>query len=169
MMNNNLQKAIDNLQIHDVYLRGVTARCKDDFDPKYDSNNESLTVQLMHYVRQSIVVKFDENDSTLLRVFIETGARWIDEKIEDENESILASIEAEYIAEYSMAELLEKACIDEFSLKNASYHVWPYWREFLSNHCDRMHLPKVVVPAVQLAHNRHNGAVPEKNGEVSSD
>jgi len=169
MINNDLQKAIDNLQIHDVYLRGVTSRCKDDFDPKYDSNNESLAVQLKHFVRQSTVVKFDDNDTTLLRVFIETGARWIDEKVDDENESIFASVEAVFIAEYSMAELLEKACIDEFSLKNSSYHVWPYWRELLSNHCDRMHLPKVVVPAVQLAQNRHNGAVSEIDDEVSSD
>jgi len=65
-------------------------------------------------------------------------------------------IEAEFIAEYQMTDTtLEQSCIDEFSLKNVSYHIWPYWRELLGNQCARMYLPKLILPTVQLAHNRH--------------
>lgn len=153
MITSELQKAIDNLQIQDVYLRNVVARCIGDFDPKYYENLESLSVQIKHHVKEAFVVKL-EDEVHLLRVYVDLGARWVDESIEVEADSILALVEAEFVAEYSMKEMLEKACIDEFSLKNVSYHVWPYWREFLSSQCERMHLPKVMLPAVQLAHNR---------------
>lgn len=79
----------------------------------------------------------------------------MDEKAQDEANSVKALIEAEFIAEYTMKQTLGKASLDEFSLKNVSYHVWPYWRELISSQCDRMHLPRAVLPTVQLAHNRH--------------
>lgn len=154
MISVELQKAIDNLQIQDVYLRDLVARCEGDFDPKYNADFESLLMQSKHHVKQSVVVELDSQEK-LLRVFIEFGARWVDENIQDDINAVKVLIEAEFIAEYSMKEMLEKTSIDEFSLKNASYHIWPYWRELLSSQCDRMHLPRAVLPMVQLAHNRH--------------
>ena len=62
-------------------------------------------------------------------------------------------IEAEFVAEYAMGEQLEKDCLDEFALRNASYHVWPYWRELLMSQCTRMHLPRLVMPTTQVAQN----------------
>ncbi len=162
------QKAIDHLQIQDVYLRSVLSRCEGDFDPKYHSKTETLTVQLKHQVRQSTVVELD-NDGRLLRVFIDLGVRWIDERIEDQADTVMALIEAEYIAEYAMTEMLEKTCIDEFSLKNASFHVWPYWRELLSSQCDRMRLPKVMLPTMQLAGNRNNHEPEVHKNEISDE
>lgn len=152
MISDNLQKAIDTLHIQDVYLRGMTSRCDDDVIPKYISNLDDLAIQLKHHVKESTVVEL-EKDSYLLLVSIDVGARWVNENEKDNSDSVIVQIEAEYIAEYAMNEELEKACIDEFSLKNASFHVWPYWRELLSNQCDRMRLPKVTVPTVQFASN----------------
>ena len=154
MMNAALQKAIDNLHIHDVYMRDSVAHCFGEFDAKYDSGIESLAVQFKYNVKRSQVVEFDRQNR-LLRVFVETGARWLDEKIQDEADAIKAIVEAEYVAEYQIMSNLETECIEEFCLKNVSYHVWPYWREFLTSQCTRMHLPRVVLPTVQLAHNRH--------------
>ena len=154
MISPELQKAIDNLQIQDVYLRDLVSRCKDNFDPKYDAELDSLVIQTKHYVKQSIVVELDDKKN-LLRVFVELGARWVDEKNQDDSTSIKVSIEAEFVAEYAMKEMLEKSSIDEFSLMNVSYHVWPYWRELLSSQCDRMHLARAILPIIQLAHNRH--------------
>lgn len=155
MISAELQKAIDNLQIQDVYLRDLVSRCEGDFDPKYDADLESLVIQTKHHVKQSMVVELDDQKN-LLRVFVDLGARWVDEKSQDDPGSIKVSIEAEFVAEYAMKEMLEKVCIDEFSLRNVSYHVWPYWRELLSNQCDRMHLARAILPIVQLAHNRHS-------------
>jgi len=157
MISADLQRAIDSLKIQDVYVRDQVASCLGDFDPKYAADISKLTIQQMHLVRQSNVAELGD-DARLLRVFIRLGARWVDPEEENEEPSIQALIEAEFIAEYLMTEKLDQACIDEFSLKNASYHVWPYWRELLSSQCARMHLPRLILPTIQLAHNRHQEA-----------
>ncbi|MET0008711.1 MAG: preprotein translocase subunit SecB [Candidatus Thiodiazotropha sp. 6PLUC9] len=157
MISAGLQKAIDNLNIQDVYVRDQVASCMGDFDPKYSAEIERLTIQQMHLVKQANVAVLDD-EGQLLRVFIRLGARWVDPEEKKEKLAVRAVIEAEFIAEYQMTATLEQACIDEFSLKNASYHIWPYWRELLSNQCARMHLPRLILPAVQLAHNRHQEA-----------
>ncbi|ADL54767.1 hypothetical protein [Gallionella capsiferriformans] len=154
MKNAKLQKAIDTLQIQDVYLRDCLSRCVGDFDPKYCDDYSQLTVQYLHVVKQSVVME-REGDGRLLRVFVDTGARWVDLTESDEECSVRAMIEASFVAEYRVTGELDQTCIDEFSLKNASYHIWPYWRELLTNQCTRMHLPRLMLPAVQLAHNRH--------------
>lgn len=156
-MNANLQKAIDTLQIHDVYLRSSVSQCVNGFDPKYDQDIDKLVTQTKHGVKQFQLAQIDESQ-WLLRVFIELGARLVDPSIEQEDESVRAFIETEYVAEYTADEALEQACIDEYALKNASYHVWPYWREFLMSQCTRMHLPRLVLPTVQFANNRHQSA-----------
>lgn len=148
-----LQKAIDNLQIQDVYLRDLLAHCQTGFDPKYHANDESLVIQTKHYVKQSLLLIVD--DQQMLQVFIELGARWVDENDQDEAKAVKVLVEAEFVAEYLLKGALETESIDEFSLVNASYHIWPYWRELLSNQCARMRLPCVTIPTIQLAHNRH--------------
>jgi len=149
-----LQKAIDNLEIQDVYVRDQVASFFGDFDPKYAEDIDSLNVQQMHIVRKSEAAEIDDGTLTL-RVFIRLGARWIDPTIEEDDASVRALIEAEFVAEYRMKKILEEECINQFCLKNVSYHIWPYWRELLSNQCMRMYLPKLMLPVVQLAHNRH--------------
>lgn len=148
-----LQKAIDSLQIQDVYLRDLLAHCQPGFDPKYHANDEGLVIQTKHYVKQSLLLTVD--DQQMLQVFIELGARWVDEQEQDEDKSVKVLIEAEYVAEYSLKDVLDEESVNEFSLKNASYHIWPYWRELLSSQCARMRLPCVTIPTIQLAHNRH--------------
>lgn len=153
MSNADLQKAIDNLSITDVYLRHTLATCSEGFEPKYFGDFDSLSLQSMHNVAKSMVVEID-HEQRLLRIFIQLGLRWVDEKIDDPVDQVKAIIEAEYVAEYAIKETLEQNCIDEFAQRNASVHVWPYWRELLSNHCLRMELPKVVAPTMQLPHHR---------------
>lgn len=142
-----LQKAIENLVIQDVYQKTASAFCNEDFDPKSYSEMEHLHVQQMHVVLKSETVQIEGNGK-LLRVSIRLGARWV---VPGEAEpDIKATIESDFIAEYQIKTGLEQECIDAFSLKNASYHVWPYWREYLSSQCERMRLPRVVLPTVQF-------------------
>lgn len=160
MISADLQKAIDGLKIEDVYLRGAFAHCSDDFDPKYAPDLAALTVQQMHAVKQSTLVEV-EGEGRLLRVFMVLGTRWIEPLREAEDPKVLAVIEAEFVAEYRLQTELAQSCIDEFALKNASYHVWTYWREYLASQCERMRLPRLVLPAVQLPHHRHNDPAAE--------
>ena len=57
------------------------------------------------------------------------------------------------VAEYQMDGNPGAEALKVFALKNASYHIWPFWREYLSSLCLRMNLPKVVLPIRQLASN----------------
>lgn len=144
-----LQQAIESLHIADVYLKATRAQSQDEFDPKFFDAQTELQVQQMHVVRRSEVIQI-EGDGQLLRVYIRLGARWIMPREGDEPE-VKAFVEGDYIAEYQMVVPLEQAAIDEFALKNASYHVWPYWREFLSSQCERLRLPRVVLPTIQFS------------------
>ena len=144
-----LQRAIENLVIQDVYQKTTRAFCNEDFDPKSYSEMEQLHVQQMHVVLKSETVQI-EDDSELLRVSIRLGARWVIPAESEDEPDIKATIECDFIAEYQIKTGLEQECIDEFSLKNASYHVWPYWREYLSSQTERMRLPRVVLPTVQF-------------------
>lgn len=143
-----LQLAIETLHINDVYLKFTRAQCIDDFAPKFADVQTELQVQQLHAVRRSEVIQV-EGDGQLLRVYIRLGTRWIMPREGDDPE-VKAFVEADFIAEYRMAAPLEPASIDEFALKNASYHVWPYWREFLTSQCERLRLPRVVLPTTQF-------------------
>lgn len=109
---------------------------------------------MKHLINRSEKVELGSEEH-LLRVFVELGARWVDKSDSGENSSVQAYVEANFVAEYKMKNDLGQECIDEFALRNVSYHIWPYWRELLMSQCVRMHLPKLVLPALQLAHNRH--------------
>ena len=155
MTDSNLQQAIKHLRIADLYVRDLVCKCCDDFDPKY-SDVETLVVKSKYVVTKSEIVQIDEEQ--LFRVFIEVGIKWSQE--EKSEVDYLAWIEAEYIAEYKITSELQKDCLDEFALKNVSYHVWPYWRELLASQCERIRLPRTLLPMTQVAHN--HGADVEK-------
>lgn len=152
-MSSLLQQAIDNLNIRDVYLRDMHCGCFDEFDPKYAENLDCLEVQTMHVVRRTEVAQLDSQESLLFRVFILFGTRWVAHQADAEEPAPQALIEAEFVAEYAMSAELEQDCLNEFALRNASYHVWPYWRELLMSQCARMHLPRLVMPTMQVAQN----------------
>ncbi|MEE9302534.1 MAG: preprotein translocase subunit SecB [Thiotrichaceae bacterium] len=157
-----LQKAIDCLKIQDVFQRSVSANITEGFDPKY--LRENLQSQFKHIVTKSQVINIndDNEDICLFHVYIDLGVRWmpasldLEEANDDESNepSIMAFIEATFVAEYSLDGEPGKEALDAFALKNASYHIWPYWREFLMSQCMRMNLPKISLPAVQFAVNK---------------
>lgn len=152
MTDSNLQKAIRNLRIADLYVRDLTCKCSGDFDPKY-FDMEAVFFQTKYVVTRSEVLQGDVKEQ-IFRVFVEVGAKWSQDAQQGDKSVIdLAWIEAEYIAEYIISDELEKDCLDEFALKNVSYHVWPYWRELLASQCERMRLPRTLLPMTQVAHN----------------
>lgn len=157
MMDQALQQAIDALQIRDVYLRATQALLVDDFEPKYDSNLDAFELQLQHVVTHSSVLELEQEGESaikLFRVFIRFGTRWLSPAgtaETPEEDRVRAVIEGTMVAEYEMKSDPGADALKEFALRNASYHVWPYWREYLATQCLRMNLPKVMLPAVQFA------------------
>lgn len=155
-MNTVLQKAIGCLQIRDVYLRGSESSLAPGFEPKYPAETESLSLQFKHLVTQSdqLLLQEDGEELRLFRVHVDLGTRWVAPQPDDSEPEVRASIQASFTAEYLLTNDPGKEALDAFALKNASYHVWPFWREYLMSQCVRMHLPKIALPAVQLAQNQ---------------
>jgi hypothetical protein len=150
-----LQEAIENLSIEDVCLRSNSTTISDGFEPKYNKGDE-FKIAFKHLVEHAETYEIEEpedgDSNYILRVFVELGARLKDESSDQEH---AVEIEAEFVAEYNMAKMLSKECVDEFALKNASFHIWPYWREFLMSQCMRLGMSKIAVPTFQVAANQN--------------
>ena len=151
-----LQKVKDSLSILDVYMTATEAYCADDFDPKR-YNPDDINYQFKHLVTGSQKARFKDpgvDGEALFKVFIEVGCRFVPKKEVAEGKEepiILAKIDATMVAEYVLSDAeLDEDSLKVFALSNASYHVWPFWREYLMNMCTRMNLPKVAVPTFQV-------------------
>jgi len=175
-MNELLQKAINCLEIQDIYMKSSSSSLAEGPGPKYINEND-LNSELKHKVIQCeiMTLNYKENsDMKIFRVLIDFEARWVihydvsgKENNVDELD-IRANIGASFLAEYLLKNNPGQDALNEFALKNAIYHIWPYWREYLMSQCARMNLPKVTVPAVQFAHsNKDTGySIGEKKDEV---
>lgn len=177
MNHEKLNRAVKSLEIIDVIQRASMSRLANDYFPRGDGDDE-VAIQYKHNViRSEVLAKEDQssNDPYLFRVFIELGVRWCDGKDqvldgqeehpigEKDGPEQLGIIEASYIAEYRLTDKdLEQDALDEFALNNASYHVWPYFREFVTTQCSRMSSPRITMPMVQFAINRN-----QKEGDDS--
>lgn len=150
MVSELLQQAINALQINDVFLRSSQATCADDFRPKY-ADFSALHLQQMHVVKQTALFEV-KGDGKLFHVHILLGTRWVQQTPQSTEPEVAALVEAEYVCEYRLHTDVAQEALDEFANQNASYHVWPYWREFLASQCERMRLPRLVMPTRQLPH-----------------
>lgn len=147
-MNNNLQKAIDSLKINDVFLKSSRTFLAKGFEPKFE---KELKLRGKHLVLDSYIMEVKTHDEEIVKLFrvgLDLGIVWC---LPQEPEPACALIEATYISEYIMEQDVDDSALGEFASKNASYHVWPYWREFVANQCNRMNLEKVILPMVQFA------------------
>lgn len=159
MNNDLLNKVIECTSIRDVYMEGGMSSFENKFDPKVGV--QKLSVQYKIGADRYDVMDVGEEDEreTILRVHVTAGVRFVGDETEDEHENkledlgarIKAEIVANFVAEYSLNDKeLSKEALSEFSVRNASFHVWPYWREYLHSMTGRMRLPEVVLPMFQL-------------------
>ncbi len=150
MVTDALERAKKALQFEDLFQTTVSAWVQDGFDPKfYPVPEASCRLQFKHTVMQSNVLEFDSNDEAeaIFRVSIGVGVRlFYDETSSDE---AAVQIEASYCLDYRFTDAalkLDQEALDEFALKNASYHLWPFWREYILSQCSRMNVPKIPLP-----------------------
>lgn len=155
MAEDKLQRAIKHLSIADVYLIASKAGHSEDFNPKAAHALEGLKVQTMHVARRSETLETETPGQFILRIVLGFGVRWIKASESEEAEPVVrALVEADYVAEYLMDGQLDQDAIDAFALKNASYHVWPYWREYLMSQCERLRMPRLILPTKQFPDNQ---------------
>lgn len=162
-----LKQAQRGLRIRDVFQVAAHASVPEghEYNPATWAD-ESPAVQTKHLVRQTVVLEpeDDEDAPDLFRVYIDLGIRWkASGDAPDDNEESWAEIGATYIAEYEMRDELKPESLSAFALHNASFHVWPFFREFVASQCQRMNFPKIIIPMMRLASNRD--VDPESVGE----
>lgn len=172
MNHEKLNKAAKALAIQNVLQRTCSALLSPDYWPSPEDDRQ-MEVQYKHVVLRSEILEriATDQEDYLFRVFVDLGVRWCDSAPEDTKDSqknpseegrgnsCLGTIEASYVAEYKLSDKdIDSSALDEFALNNASYHIWPYFREYVSSQCGRMDVPRITMPMVQFAKNRDQPA-----------
>ena len=155
------QKAKDNTRPRELYMRNTTLRLVDDYEPKYDTQ---ITLEAQHkrFIKRLESVDLIENENEEIKVFrtvMEFGLRIVDPQIkeiedqdsEEAKQYIRAELTAEFIAEYQLlCDDLDQSALKEFAERNVTYHLWPYWREYVMSTCQRARLPMITIPTIQI-------------------
>lgn len=165
-MDNALKRAIGALQIMDVYLKSSSVHTMERWDPKR-ADLSKLKYQFLHVIDKSEIIDVEESDGadgdqvtakSFFLVYMTLGSRAIDETEDGSNkkqtQEPLAQIEGTFVAEYLISDDFDKndeEALKAFALSNASFHVWPYWREYLMSTCTRLNLPKIPLPVKQFS------------------
>ena len=150
-----IRKAIEVLNIQDVYLRECKVSMRKDFDPKYWSS--PIMANYAWGPRQGEMAEIGDSEKdekhNLWKVNFYTRCRLLPgiesppSDYEPKAEDVLASIELLFIAEYRLLDTsVEHRALVEFSQHNVAYHIWPYWREHLHDVTSRTHLPRITLP-----------------------
>jgi hypothetical protein len=151
-----IRKAIDALNIQDVYLRACKITMRDDYDPKYWEAPTLTNFAWGPRRSETIEVVDDESNQsvTLWKVVFLARCRLIPmadpappQDYEPKPEEVLATIESQFIAEYVLRNKeVDNEALQEFAKHNVAYHVWPYWRAQLSDMAARTQLPRIMLP-----------------------
>lgn len=156
-----LRQVQERLQIRDVYLRKVSTEMSSDFIPILASGDQ-FTVQTR--INCAEIQAFDLSDKAqpertthMIEFHVEVGARFLRNNNPDSDDdhppetdveaSKVVEINAVFAAlyEYEEGEIAQRE-LRQFGDRNAPFHVWPYWREFLHSLTARIHLPGAVIP-----------------------
>ncbi|WP_411360136.1 hypothetical protein [Pseudidiomarina sp. YC-516-91] len=149
MLSTELQNAIANLRINDVYFDKIDAVVT---DRTFNFDEREFDIEHKFGVKE-FELKDVKNEKVVCFSF-EAGVRWVSRqnKIEgsEQAQHVIARIECVIVGCYSLKQEVSEEGLREFAIKNCGIHVWPYWREFLTNHCDRLRLPRVMLPITQF-------------------
>lgn len=147
-----LERAKKALQFDDLFQSFATASIREGFDPKLSPVGDAVCrLQFKHQVIQSNVLEVMMNDGpqVIFRVYIDVGIRLFYEENDVESHDCDVQLEASYCLDYRITDQALRAdqeALDAFALQNASYHLWPFWREYVMSQCSRMNVPKIPLP-----------------------
>ncbi|MEI8627931.1 hypothetical protein [Vibrio sp. M60_M70] len=159
-MTEDLKAAVSSLVIETVTLRDMLVSTYDDFDPELLPEDFGLNGQAYNGVTRIQTLEDDnEPDMQFIRFIFSSGIRFISnedrkalKKQEIENEDVIPYIEfkATFSADYKSAVQLTQDQLRAFAKQHVSYHVWPYWREFIQSSCARLNIHPITIPPVRI-------------------
>ena len=86
----------------------------------------------------------DADQKFRFRFQYDIGIRLIN-KTDDEENQIKVLIQAKFEAQYTSDSDFDNEALNLFGGINAEYHIWPYWREYVQNVCQRAGLPPISI------------------------
>ncbi|MCG7898006.1 MAG: hypothetical protein JAY85_06065 [Candidatus Thiodiazotropha weberae] len=157
------QKAKDHLIPRDIYLRDSKLHFNKNFEPKYYIGQLASQLKFQSKGTQTATITEKQGEKEvsirLFRAEMELGVRIVDPQIssieDQDSEKALDCIKAEltgnFIAEYIIdIDDIESEALKLFADRNVTYHIWPFWREFVMDMMQRSRLPRVVMPTLQI-------------------
>jgi hypothetical protein len=141
-----LNAAIDKLEIQSVLITESKTYVRDGFSPDDE--------EIGNYVTQAFVKPTQcgtSVDKTQYGFKVAAGIRLVHRddhekaKTSDTDEFTCAEVKAHFVALYQASDTLSREEEDVFHQKNAVFHVWPYWREFVQQMGWRMGIPYLQV------------------------
>lgn len=151
MLSAELQNAIANLKINDVYIDKIDAVVT---DRSFNFDEQKFDIEQKFGVK-SFELKESQEQKAVCFSF-EAGVRWVSsqqqssELNDEEDQQVIARIECVIVGCYLMKKEVSEEALREFAIKNCGLHVWPYWREFLTSQSERLRLPRVMLPITQF-------------------
>ncbi|HIF9162567.1 TPA: hypothetical protein ACX6PK_003439 [Photobacterium damselae] len=141
-----IKQAIEALELIDIYVYSSSVNRHHDI--YFDSYPEEMEQQDKLGV-EGYRIESDDTEYKMIRAKIKLGSRFIERKtseIEDDVIDVLAEIEANFIAEYSVHGEVSEESLREFMKYNAVHNVWPFWREFAFRNASEAKLPRPIIP-----------------------
>lgn len=151
MLSAELQNAIANLRINDVYIDKIDAVVT---DRSFNFDEREFEIEQKFGVKAFELKESKEQKAVCFS--FEAGVRWISnqqqssEAEDNEKQQVIARIECVIVGCYLMKKGVSEEALREFAVKNCGLHVWPYWREFLTSQSERLRLPRVMLPITQF-------------------
>lgn len=155
------------LDIEAVFLRASAIRCREGFMPQFIEDDLSLIPQFrvgptgkLHIV--TATHKETGDTAKTVMFYFAAGVRLTDGtsgEAEEQQDDVAGDvayveIESEFCAQYRLHEGADeeelRPALEEFGRYNVSYHVWPYWREYVQSVCLRIGIPPIPVPMYRI-------------------
>lgn len=143
------------LVLQDVFVRRAEARTEENFDPKYSKDRLGIQIR---FTNVADIERFEIPEDcephrkiSVLRYSVDTGVRFVVADAQETAEpTVRAEISATFSADYVIGnqDAITEEGVSAFA-QNVTYHVWPYWREFIHSTCARLRLPGAVLPMFQ--------------------
>lgn len=158
-----LNQAQKGLALTDVYVRECSTSLDDRFLPFAGLNDEwevQTRIQTaFHRVAEAVPVIEADGQAPSSATFVEykvvAGARFVHPSlsVSDVDGPVCAAgeIVVVFAVVYRASDTLPNSALGEFGRRNAPFHVWPYWREYLHSTTGRMRLPPAVLPMFKFS------------------
>lgn len=144
-----IKQAIEALELIDIYVYSSSVnRHHDIFSDSYPEKME----QQDKLGVKGYCIESDSSENKIIRAKVKLGSRFIERKtneIDDDEINVLAEIEANFIAEYSVHGEISEESLSEFMKFNVVHNVWPFWREFAFRNASEAKLPRPIIPLMR--------------------